>query len=413
MFLLESLPFPLDRLPESAYFVGGSVRDLLLNRQAAYLDLDIVLPSQSIETADKIARDYKAGFVVLDQDRGIARLVFEQMTIDFAQQQGSSIEADLQRRDFTINAIAYQPHHQRWLDPLGGQADIATQTIRMISAENLRADPLRLLRAYRQAAQLGFEIEPDTQAAIAQLAPYLSQVAYERIRSELDALLILPAGTHQLTTVLQHQLLTFCLPHFTATSLEQMQAIDHAIIQFETALPDYAKQLQAWPKPVPAGSYRSWIKAAKLSRAISSKSKTAETELTALTYSRYEIKAVLTLLKLQPMLMALRQGPLNRSQQFFLFKSAGECFPAVSLLALAQGVELAVLTPLVKRFLDGSDAIAHSQPLITGTLLMDHLAISPGPEVGKLMKAVEKAQAEGIVQTEEEAIAWLKALKAK
>ncbi len=413
MFLIESLPFPLDLLPESAYFVGGSVRDRLLNRQAAYLDLDIVLPSQSIETADKIARHYKAGFVVLDQARGIARLVFEQMTIDFAQQQGDSIEADLQRRDFTINAIAYQPHHQRWLDPLDGQADIAAQTIRMISEENLQADPLRLLRAYRQAAQLGFEIEPNTQASIAQLAPHLSQVAYERIRSELDALLASPAGTDQLTTVLQHQLLSFCLPHFTADSLEQMRAIDQAVIQFETALPDYAHQLKVWPKPVAAGSYRSWIKAAKLSRAISSKSKTAEAELTALTYSRYEIKAVLTLLELQPTLMALRQGPLDRSQQFFLFKSAGECFPAVSLLALAQGVELAVLAPLVKRFLDGSDAIAHSQPLITGTLLMDQLAISPGPDVGKLMKAVEEAQAAGIVQTEEEAMAWLKTLTAQ
>ncbi len=413
MFLLEVLPFPLDRLPESAYLVGGSVRDRLLNRQAAYLDLDLVLPNRVIETATAIARDYQAGLVVLDQSRGIVRLVFEQMTIDFAQQQGSSIEADLQQRDFTINAIAYQPHHQCWLDPLGGQADIATHTIRMISEKNLQADPLRLLRAYRQATQLGFEVEPNTQAVIAHLAPYLSQVAYERIRSELDALLSLPAGNHQLTAILQHQLLTFCLPHFTAASLEQMRAIDQAALRLKAALPNYGKQLQAWPKPVPAGSYRSWIKAAKLSRAISPTLKAAEAELTALTYSRYEIKAILTLLKLQPALSALRQGPLDRSQQFFLFKSAGECFPAVSLLALAQGVELAILTPLVKRFLDASDAIAHSQPLITGKVLMDQLAISPGPDVGKLLKAVENAQAEGIVQTEEEAIAWLKALKAK
>ncbi|HBW90708.1 MAG TPA: [cytidine(C)-cytidine(C)-adenosine (A)]-adding enzyme, partial [Cyanobacteria bacterium UBA11149] len=86
--------------------VGGAVRDSLLSRRSDYLDLDFVLPVDAIKIARSLANRYKAGFVVLDKERQIARVVFEAATVDFAQQEGESIETDLYRRDFTINAIA-------------------------------------------------------------------------------------------------------------------------------------------------------------------------------------------------------------------------------------------------------------------------------------------------------------------
>ena len=106
----ETWPFSLNWLPPSACLVGGTVRDALLDRPSDYLDLDFVLPTSAVETAQAIARHYRAGFVLLDADRQIARVVFEQGTADFAQQVGASLDADLRRRDFTINAIAYNPH---------------------------------------------------------------------------------------------------------------------------------------------------------------------------------------------------------------------------------------------------------------------------------------------------------------
>lgn len=151
-------------LPENAYLVGGAVRDALLNRQKDYIDLDFVVPEKAIEIAQTIAHHYKAGFVVLDAVRQIARVVFPQGTLDFAQQEGESLEIDLKRRDFTVNALAYNLHTQEIFDPLGGLKDLGCQSLRMISRENLQDDPLRLLRAYRQAAQLDFEIEPHTRA---------------------------------------------------------------------------------------------------------------------------------------------------------------------------------------------------------------------------------------------------------
>ncbi len=410
-FTPKTWPFSLDLLPDEAYLVGGSVRDRLLHRQSAYLDLDFVLPQDAVKTASMIAQSCKAGFVVLDRARQIARVVFEQVTVDFAQQQGDSLEADLRRRDFTVNAIAYHPHSQTLIDPLAGKADIASKTIRMVSYKNLVADPLRLMRAYRQAAQLGFALAPATQLAINQLSPHLATISIERVRQELDALLSVSAGTDQLTPILHSQLLQFCLPHFNACSIEQIVAIDRATEQLTKDLPAQAERLRGWLKPVPAGFYRSWIKIAKLSRLIGQDEATAAADLATLKYSRTEAQTALTLVRLQPEIERMCRGPLSQAQQFFLFKAAGESFPAVFLLGLAQGVSMTVLQPMIKRFLDPNDPIAHPQVLLTGRTLIKRLAMKPGPEIGKLLKAVELAQANGEVSGREEAIAWVKQFK--
>lgn len=413
LFLPETWPFSIDLLPDAACLVGGSVRDRLLNRQASYLDLDFVLPEHTIKTASKIARAYKAGFVVLDAEREIARVVFDQVTVDFAQQQGESIEADLHRRDFTINAIAYHPKTQTLIDPLNGEADIQVKVIRMVSPQNLTDDPLRLMRGYRQAAQLGFTLSPETQLAIDQLAPQLAGVSVERIHSELDALLSVQSSGQQLykavlNPMVNSQLLQFCLPHFTADSVEEIASIDRAIAQLRQQMPAYAERLQDWIKPVPAGVYQSWIKAAKLSQIFCADVAIAREQLKALKYSRSEAQVVLMLIEAQPHIEAMRCDVLTRSQQFFLFKAVGQSFPAFSLLAVAQGVDIATLRPMIDRFLDPENPIAHSRALITGTVIMKQLGVRPGPEVGALLKAVEQAQAAGTIDSKEGAIAWAK-----
>ena len=184
-YFLQSIPFNLDYLPSGTYLVGGAVRDALLQRQRDYLDLDFVLPELAIEIAKKIANCYQAGFVVLDRKRQIARVVFPQGTVDFALQEGNSLVKDLQRRDFTVNAIAYDPHTAELFDPVGGLVDLKSRLLKMISPANLVDDPLRLLRAYRQAAQLDFTIEAETRSTICQLAPLLGKIAAERVQTEL------------------------------------------------------------------------------------------------------------------------------------------------------------------------------------------------------------------------------------
>ena len=123
-FVTANLPFDLDLLPDDSYLVGGAVRDVLLQRNRDYLDLDFVVPKNAIITAKKIANKYNAGFVILDEKRNIARVVFPTATIDIAQQEGKSLLNDLARRDYTINAIAYDCLKQKIVDPLQGQKDL-------------------------------------------------------------------------------------------------------------------------------------------------------------------------------------------------------------------------------------------------------------------------------------------------
>jgi tRNA nucleotidyltransferase (CCA-adding enzyme) len=192
MQFLANLPFDLNLLPKPVYVVGGAVRDELLGRVRAELDLDLVIPSDAVAVARCLATEYRAGFVLLDAERQIARVVFPGMTVDIAQQDGKEIADDLTRRDYTLNAIAYDLETQQTIDPLNGTQDIQERTIRMVSRLNLVDDPLRLLRAYRQGAQLNFTIEPNTRAAIRELVALLTTVAAERVLAELRYLLQTP-----------------------------------------------------------------------------------------------------------------------------------------------------------------------------------------------------------------------------
>ncbi|NBD15996.1 MAG: CCA tRNA nucleotidyltransferase, partial [Cyanobacteria bacterium] len=128
------LPFPQQWLPTNTCLVGGTVRDALLNRQRNPFDLDLILEEKAVELAREIANRCQAGFVVLDAQRDIARIVFADGTVDFAKLEGESLEQDLRRRDFTINAIAHHLQTEQLIDPLNGKEDLEAGVIKMVSA---------------------------------------------------------------------------------------------------------------------------------------------------------------------------------------------------------------------------------------------------------------------------------------
>lgn len=417
----ERWPFRVDLLPPDSYLVGGVVRDALLGREAEYLDLDFVMPAGSVETARAIARRYGAGFVVLDQERQIARVVFEQATVDFALQEGGSLDQDLRRRDFTVNAIAYDPRTHTLVDPLEGYEDLQRRWLRMLSPANLADDPLRLLRAYRQAAQLGFQIEPQTEVAIAQLAPLIRQVAAERVQSELNTLLRNPEGLPWLLRALQAGLLLPWLPQAQGSHLEPLQRLDRLAQGFTHHWPvlDWSSS----PAELSKSSGRSLLALAKLTALLDSDPLQAEGQLQHLKYSRAEIRAAGLLRRLEPQLGA---KPMTIREQFAFFQTIGNLLPALLLLWLAQELSdtdwlqtLAQTTPglsgwshwprlrlLLERFLDPDNAIAHPKPLLSGKDLLQALNLRPGPQIGHLLAEIQIAQAEGSLQTSDEAIAF-------
>ena len=183
-----------DALPDQEiYLVGGAVRDMLLNRLSH--DLDFALPSNGISLARRVANALDADFMVLDEERDTGRGIVtdadgSRTFMDFATyRNGITLEADLCARDFTINAIAYDLRSQTLIDPLNGASDLRAKTIRACSNTSLTDDPVRILRAIRQAAALEFRIELETRQAMKEAASLLPKVSPERQRDELFKML--------------------------------------------------------------------------------------------------------------------------------------------------------------------------------------------------------------------------------
>ncbi len=409
MFKLSSniLPFNLDLLPSAAYLVGGMVRDTLLNYQRNYLDLDFVLPEFTIETAKKIADKYNTGFVVLDAKRNIARVVFEQGTVDFAQQEGDTIEQDLRRRDFTINAISYNFYQQKLLDPLNGLEDLATKTIKMISIKNLEDDPLRLLRAYRQAAQLNFTIEEKTRQTIIQLSPLITQVAPERVQTELNYLLGNFRGSQWLVYMEQDGLLKHWFPEINDHNLQLLQEIDSSVELLLNQLnqDDFNSLFKVYDNQNMYSSIL--IQRARLTCLVSNNHEIAKQELINLKYSNQDLKAVLNVLSHLPWLKKNKQK-LSLRKLYFLFLELGDHFPIFALVSLAKNIHNQFILKLIHHYLDPQDKLAHPVPLITGHDLINQLNIKPSPELGQLLTEVSIAQIEGKIDNKEDALKFAK-----
>jgi tRNA nucleotidyltransferase (CCA-adding enzyme) len=391
--LVEKIPFDLSLLPPESYLVGGAVRDRLLQRQREYLDLDFVLGREAVETARQVAKQYQAGFVLLDAGRQIARVVFKTGTIDFALQEGEILTQDLQRRDFTINAIALNPHTLDLIDPLNGCTDLEQGVLRMVSEKNLVDDPLRILRAYRQGSQLQFTLDPTTQETMTRLAPLIKNVAAERVQTELGYLLNDPQGTPWLRMAGEDGLLQPWIETVTPQKLQQVAQVD----QVTPSLPELIQHNPDAPR------------LAKLACLVSSDPDVAETQLVTLKYSRQEVRTVVTALRSLPKVIS--NPAMNLREQYFFFLEVGDAFPTLALLAGALGVKEATIQPLVQRYLNPDDQVAHPQPLVTGKDLIQALSLSPSPLIGTLLTEIQIARIEGKVTTPEAAIQYAKEIQ--
>jgi tRNA nucleotidyltransferase (CCA-adding enzyme) len=386
---LAALNFPCDlnQLPASTYLVGGSVRDALLQRFKVPIDLDFVLPTNAIQTAQNIAHRYQAGFVILDEAREIARVVFKQGTLDFALQVGESIVTDLHRRDFTINAIAYNLQSQSLVDPHGGVVDLEQGILRMVDPVNLEDDPLRLLRAYRQAAQLKFTVEADTRKAIRDRSLLLKTIAAERVQAELNYLFTAPQGNQWLAVATEDGLLQVWLPSVNQAKIDQLEAVEEAV---KTCLELGLKQAEL-------------LLLAKLATLVAAEATTAETELTQLKYSRTQIKTLTKTVQHLPQLQSMTEI-MSLREQYFWFLAVKDTFPVLIARAIATGVPQPLITPLIQRYLDPTDPVAHPQPLVTGTDLIRELNLNPSPLIGKLLTEIQLAYIEAKISTPKQAL---------
>ena len=198
-FLINTLKAFLEKSGKHAFVVGGFIRDCLLGQDSC--DVDIVVPKGSAFAFSKdFAESIEGYWVELDNDNNIYRVVFPDKVnyIDIADCVGESIEEDLKRRDFTINALAYDISNGKVLDVVGGLDDLNNGIIREISVVNIADDAIRILRAFRFKSQFGFVFSKTLEDFLSDHAYLLNNIAKERINVELVKLF---GGEHAVLSI--------------------------------------------------------------------------------------------------------------------------------------------------------------------------------------------------------------------
>jgi poly(A) polymerase len=251
-------------IPE-AFLVGGAVRDLLLNKTDV-VDLDIAVPVDPVHFSESFARRYRAGFVMLDQEHGVARIVKQvrgtTYTIDLTKYRAPTFFEDVHKRDFTINSLGLslqelcESGEATLQDPLGGAHDLKNKRLRACSGEIFRDDPLRIMRAFRFLAGLGGDFSSELETFIERDMHLLSHVSPERIRDELFKIFSYPNSIIPLRRMGKMGVFRVILPELESTKgVEQngwhhLDVFEHTLTSLEEfeALVNRPPPLPHWGK---------------------------------------------------------------------------------------------------------------------------------------------------------------------
>ena len=235
----------LHRAGYAAYVVGGCVRDSLLGLTPHDWDLcTSALPQQGMELFGEekcIPTGLQHGTVTVKQGGGLYEITTFRTEGTYTDGRHPDevhfvpdVREDLARRDFTINAMAYN-EEEGLIDPFGGQADLQSGILRAVGVPHQRftEDALRILRLYRFAARFGFAIDPPTAQAAQELCAHLDCVSVERIEEELAKLLSAPAPA----AYLDEKILGVVLPELSPEALAAAKPVVDACPAGEQALP--------------------------------------------------------------------------------------------------------------------------------------------------------------------------------
>ena len=198
-----------------SWTVGGALRDELLGREVT--DVDIAVEGDPEPAARELAAEVRGPVFRLSEAFGAWRVVDRRggRVYDFAPLQGDTIEEDLRKRDFTVNAMARPRDGGDLIDPLGGRPDIESRTLRVIGPESYESDPLRPLRLARFAAELGFRPDPETERLTAAAAARVPEASGERVFAELRRLVLAQHAVQGLALADRLGLLPAVLPELS------------------------------------------------------------------------------------------------------------------------------------------------------------------------------------------------------
>lgn len=443
------------------YVVGGAIRDEILNKTCFDRDY-VICGEKAVEFAKKVAERIEGYFVLLDEEYDIARVVLQDKrnTLDFAGCFGKDIYEDIQRRDFTINSVACKISGSGCclIDMVNGINDIKNGIIRANSEKNLIDDPLRLLRAFRFAAQLNFKIKEDTLEYIKKHKTLINNVSVERISTELIKFFESDHTAHNLDLMKETEFLDEILPELSPQRKvppnlhHHLNLIDHSIEtvrQTEKIIPT----LPDWVKERLKADFTANIKIISLlkfsvlihdigkpetwqideegrHRFIKHEeigSEMAVSLLKRLKFSKNSIKYICKLIKYHMYPTQLLNSEYTEKAILRMFRRIEAETPEVIILAMAdrlsaRGSEITdeiienninSLKWLLDKYKESQEKVKSLPKLLNGEDVMVILEIKQSPEVGKILKALKEAQISGDINTKEEATAFIKGYATK
>ena len=442
----------------TVYIVGGTVRDMLLNKNT--VDIDIAVSEGAEEFARRAAEMIGGTSFVLDGERNIFRAARSGLSyhIDVSQLRGS-IEEDLALRDFTINAMAIPaPENGRFelIDPLGRQKDLKAGIVRAVTGNVFTDDPLRLLRAFRLSLQLGFAIEDDTLGLIKAQRGLIKEASAERVRDELYLMLGQGGAADTFRAMYAAGLLQEVLPELEAmegvpqTAPHEHDVLEHSFMAMYwagvvmTELPSYfglrAAEVSGYLDTQVDGllGMNGLVKLCALLHDTGKPGVfTVEPDRIRFTGHDLEGEAInasiarrlrlsgsaartlgnVTRAHLRP--MHLSKSPVTRRAVYRYVRDMGDDLPASLIVALSDAFATrerpgAISTDVEGLVLDiaeyyyGEFGKMKAEPLITGIDIIEVLGLEPGPVFGVILNDVEEKRVEGVVTDREGAIKFIR-----
>lgn len=363
------------------FLVGGYVRDALMGIRSK--DMDFVVRGDVKAAAGKILSK-TGGSLVEFKKAGMVRLVSGDATLDFSKLRGS-IEDDLLLRDFTMNALAWGDRRSL-IDPFGGEADIKKGVIRALSESNLVQDPLRLLRAYRFAGELGWKIDVKTRGYVKRLNRLTKTSAPERITSELFMLLnsdnYLPALRTAYKDGLLQQILSF--------NNNKLQDNIKGFSRLESFLKNLPERYKATVDK-PFSQRLSYMGLLRLEHLLTG----SALGKNRLVLSRSVMKSLGNTGRLIGVYGRKRKN--GRGAMFDMFIEAG-----------CSAIDFALLTRS-KRLLREAERFVSLKPALSAGEII-RITQAQGPKIGKLMNEMKRLQFIGKIGSEKAALSWLAVL---
>ncbi len=419
------------------YLVGGVVRDAILGRLSDVPDVDFTTDARPDEIealvrgwADAMWTQGKRfgtiGFSVGDRRYEVTTHRAEAYHPDSRKPDvtfADAVEADLARRDFTVNAMALALPSLELVDPFGGVDDLGAGRLAtpLSPEESFNDDPLRMLRAGRFIAGYGLSPTPELVAAVQQMSARLSIVSAERIRDELDKLLVTPRPTEGLWFLVRTGLADEFLPELPALGLEQdpihqhKDVLAHTVAVVEKTSPkkrivrlaalfhDVGKPKTRSFGPAGVSFHHHEVVGARMTR----------DRMRALKYSSEDIEAVSRLVELHLRFHTYRMGWTDSAVRRYV-RDAGPLLEELNELTRCdcttrnrrKAEELAQrMDELEERIaeLEAREQVKALRPDIDGVQVMEHLGIKPGPAVGRALAFLLELRLEEGPLGEEEA----------